>query len=74
MPVMNGYDVLKSVQNDKGIGQVPILIITENNWNELRLLELGAADFISKPFDPDVIRKSVENARRVSATANSPVL
>jgi diguanylate cyclase (GGDEF)-like protein len=65
MPIMNGYDVLKSVQKDKFMEQIPILAIAEEGTNDLTFLESGAADLITKPFDPSIVRKQVDDARRL---------
>ncbi len=51
MPVMNGFDVLEHVRNDEQLRQIPIIVLTADKSAELRALQLGAADFITKPFD-----------------------
>ena len=56
MPVMDGYEVLARVHEDEQLKHVPIIVLTADKSAELRALELGAADFITKPFDmPEVI-------------------
>ena len=51
MPVMNGYEVLKVVRNDEQLRRIPIIVLTADKSAELQSLQLGAADFITKPFD-----------------------
>ena len=63
MPEMDGYEVcrrLKSVQLTKGI---PVIFITGlgDEGGEILGLELGAEDYITKPFRPSVIRMRVKH-------------
>lgn len=51
MPVMDGFEVLKRVHNDPDMKRIPIIVLTAEKSAELRALQLGAADFITKPFD-----------------------
>ena len=56
MPVMSGFDVLKTVREDELLRRIPIIVLTAEKSAELQALQLGAADFITKPFDvPEVI-------------------
>ena len=56
MPVMSGFEVLETVREDDGVRHIPIIVLTAEKSAELRALELGAADFITKPFDvPEII-------------------
>ena len=56
MPVMSGFEVLKRVKADERLSHVPIIVLTAEKSAELQALQLGAADFITKPFDmPEVI-------------------
>lgn len=51
LPVMSGYEVLKTVRGDEILKKIPIIVMTADNGAELEALQLGAADFITKPFD-----------------------
>ena len=51
MPEMDGFKVLDCVRNDKLLKSIPIIVLTAERNAELRALEMGAADFITKPFD-----------------------
>ena len=56
MPVMTGFEVLETVRADEILRQIPILVLTAEKSAELRALQLGASDFVTKPFDlPEVI-------------------
>lgn len=66
MPVMKGFVVLKELQSNRRYKKIPVLIVTGYEKNELQALEMGAVDIITKPFDPQVVKKRVQNAIRVS--------
>ena len=51
MPVMNGFEVMEAVRADDQLRQVPIIVLTAEKSAELKALQMGAADFITKPFD-----------------------
>ncbi len=51
MPVMDGFEVLERVRNSDDMRHIPIIVLTSEKEAELRALQLGAADFITKPFD-----------------------
>lgn len=51
MPVMDGFTVLEKVKNDEQLNHIPVIVLTAEKSAELRALQMGAADFITKPFD-----------------------
>ena len=51
MPVMDGFQVLDYVRNDEFLNSIPIIVLTAERSAELKALQMGAADFITKPFD-----------------------
>ena len=56
MPVMDGFEVMELVRKDERLCHIPIIVLTAEKSAELRALQMGAADFITKPFDvPEVI-------------------
>ena len=56
MPVMDGFEVLRRVGEDDRLRHIPVIVLTAEKSAELRALQLGAADFIAKPFDvPEII-------------------
>lgn len=62
MPEMDGYEVLETLSKSGIIDRIPVLVITAMgaNENEVKALEMGAADFITKPFFPTSVLKRVE--------------
>jgi DNA-binding response OmpR family regulator len=63
MPVMNGLEMLKVLKSDESTKSIPVIVLTAlaNEWEIVEGLELGADDYIAKPF------KSQEFAARVRA-------
>lgn len=59
MPYMDGWDVCKSIRKTS---QVPIILLTAKSEEEDKLLgyELGADDYITKPFSPKVLIAKVK--------------
>jgi DNA-binding response OmpR family regulator len=57
MPEMNGYDAIATLRKDLSMATLPIVVLTseEGPGIERKVLELGADDYILKPFDPDVL-------------------
>ncbi len=51
MPIMTGFEVLETVRNDEQLRHIPIIVLTAERSAELQALQMGAADFIAKPFD-----------------------
>lgn len=62
MPGMNGFEVLQQMKSVSRTAEIPVLIITALDImeNESRGLRAGAADYISKPFNPDVVKVRVD--------------
>ena len=63
MPDMDGFDVLKRLREDPGLRAVPVVFLTgdEDVKTETAGLHAGAADFLRKPFAPEVLLKRVRN-------------
>ncbi len=51
MPVMDGFEVLRRVKEDEEMRRIPIIVLTAEKSAELQALQMGAADFITKPYD-----------------------
>ncbi len=60
MPEMDGFEVMSRVNGSEQLKRIPIIVLTSEKSAELKALQMGAADFITKPFDMhDVIRARV---------------
>ena len=51
MPVMNGFEVMEVLRSDPALSGIPVIVLTADKSAELQALEMGAYDFITKPFD-----------------------
>jgi type II secretory ATPase GspE/PulE/Tfp pilus assembly ATPase PilB-like protein/ActR/RegA family two-component response regulator len=61
MPEMDGYQAIAALRKDLSLATLPIVVLTseEGPGIERRVLELGADDYMLKPFDPDVLLSRV---------------
>ena len=56
MPVMDGFEVIRLMRADVRLRKFPIIVMTSDKAAEVRSLRMGAADFITKPYDmPEVV-------------------
>jgi diguanylate cyclase (GGDEF)-like protein len=67
MPDMDGYEVCKRIKEDTQTMHIPIIFITamSDADDEYRGFELGGADYITKPFNPRLVRARVESQLRL---------
>jgi sigma-B regulation protein RsbU (phosphoserine phosphatase) len=58
MPVMDGFDVLEQLQAHEDWREIPVVIVSASNdlKNIVRGIEMGAADFLPKPFEPAILQ------------------
>jgi DNA-binding response OmpR family regulator len=77
LPDIDGYEVARQLRSVRRTADIPIIFLTDKRHREDRLqgLELGADDYITKPFDIQELRLRVRNAlRRTSgSTLTNPV-
>ena len=63
MPEMDGFEVLNLIKSNTHTVGIPVVFITaaDIKSTETRGLKAGAVDYISKPFNPDVVKVRVDN-------------
>ncbi|MDD2972702.1 MAG: response regulator [Lachnospiraceae bacterium] len=63
MPNMDGFEVLKILNQKKLISRIPVILITGDTSAEAekKAYEVGVADMIAKPFNPHIIQRRVQN-------------
>lgn len=63
MPVMDGYEFLKVRQRDEELLSIPVLVQTQKEGvdAEIRCLKDGASDFLTKPYNPQLLLHRLEN-------------
>jgi two-component system, cell cycle response regulator len=66
MPGMDGFDVIKRLKSDARLQGIPVIFLSaENDTREkVRGLDLGAVDYVTKPFDVFELRARVRAALR----------
>ena len=63
MPEMDGYEVCRRLKAEERTEDIPVIFITilDENESELKGLELGAVDYITKPIIPELVRARIFN-------------
>ena len=62
MPVMDGFEVIRAMKLEPRLSEIPIVVTTGVlDETERRAFDLGADDFITKPYDPHIVKKRVDN-------------
>ena len=71
MPVMNGYEVLEEMRQDEVLSKIPVIATSQRDCDEdeLRILEMGAQDFIAKPYKAELIIRRLNNIIKLRETA-----
>lgn len=61
MPAPNGYQVLKEIKSDENLRDIPVIMISalDDIRNIGRCIELGAEDYLPKPFDLQILKARV---------------
>lgn len=73
IPVLSGFDFLRKVQEDPFLSLIPIIVMTASDApkTEVVCLNLGAADYIRKPYHAELIKKRLENVIRLRESSVS---
>lgn len=78
MPCMNGYDVCEKIKADPRLHDIPVLFLTASETPAAikKGYDVGAADYIIKPFKPAIVKGRVYNrvSSRVASDRKSEVL
>lgn len=61
MPEMDGYQVLKEIKQDSALQHLPVIVISalDEMDSVIRCIEMGATDYLPKPFDPALLRARI---------------
>lgn len=57
MPIMSGMDFIKAVRNQERLRSLPIMVLSGNDKSisKIQALNVGADDYMTKPFNPEEI-------------------
>ena len=63
MPVMNGVELSKKIKRDKRTAHIPVILLTATagEENQLEALQSGANDYLTKPFNFQLLNVRIEN-------------
>ena len=63
MPEMNGYEVIKKLKADPRFADIPVIFLTSKSdeSSELKGFELGAVDYVAKPFSGPLLMQRIGN-------------
>ena len=69
MPVMDGFEVLASMNRNRWIEDIPVIMISSEESDDFirKAFQLGVSDYISRPFDNHVVRQRVFNTIKLYA-------
>jgi adenylate cyclase len=61
MPEMNGYEVLEAMKAAPGLRDIPVIVLSalDEIGSVVRCIQLGAEDYLPKPFDPVLLRARI---------------
>ncbi len=65
MPVMDGFQVMEGLKTNEADSYLPVIVLTAQPGHKLRALQMGAKDFISKPFDLVEVKTRIRNMLEV---------
>ena len=71
MPVCDGYEFLERKRADGRYDSVPVIVMTASGSvdDEIRCLELGATDFVTKPYNIEVVKNRIMSVIRLRESA-----
>ena len=69
MPIMDGFDVLAYMGTNKWLEDIPVIMISSEDSTPYvkRAYELGATDYIGRPFDENIVYRRVQNTIKLYA-------
>ncbi len=71
MPKMDGFEVIEKIRAHEVLKNIPVIVMTSEKDAEVKSIKLGAADFITKPYDyPEVILARCERIIELSENKN----
>lgn len=69
MPVMDGFEFCKTLKNDERISHIPVILLTalSDIENQIRGYKQGADGYLTKPFDPSLLKTRIQNIVKARA-------
>lgn len=62
MPDMDGYELLRRLKENPNFSTIPLIVLSsvESSADRIALLDMGADDFMLKPFNPEELRLRIK--------------
>ncbi|CAH0529784.1 response regulator [Vibrio hippocampi] len=69
MPEMDGFEVCRTLKENRATREIPIVFMTTDNGQQTDYsgLEMGAIDYLTKPFNPSLVKVRVANALNLAS-------
>ncbi len=63
MPEISGFEVMQTLQKDKHYSKIPVIFLTADRSTdtEVACFRMGACDFVSKPFEPQIMLSRIKS-------------
>jgi DNA-binding response OmpR family regulator len=76
MPRLNGYEVLEQIKADSRLRRLPVIMISavDDLDSVVKCIELGAEDYLFKPFNPVLLKARVDASMRRNAGTGDAAL
>lgn len=73
MPEMDGFEVLKQLRKKASTSAIPVIFLTADSQTdtEVKCLQMGAMDYVRKPFVPDILLSRVEKTIELDQYRNN---
>lgn len=72
VPGMDGFELCRTVRNSPKLAHIPFIFLTQKDdrADKIAGLEIGADDYITKPFDIDALRLRIQSALRAATRSD----
>lgn len=62
MPMLNGYDLTESIRKQEGMSNVPVIMLSskQKSSDRIKSFEVGADDYLQKPFNPEELQIRIQ--------------
>lgn len=67
MPIMDGFETLQELHKNPKLSKIPVIVLTVNQEEKIHALQLGASDFLCKPYDSVELKLRVRNYINITA-------
>src|SRR5690606_3179371 len=69
MPVMDGFQTLRALKDDPATREIPVIVLSglNSSQDKVAAFDLGAVDFVTKPFELTELRARVRSSLQMSA-------